>query len=59
MLKSVRITRTDFIRGIGKRDEQFIMMLDVDRVFSSEELAVVEESSGKSVQPETGSSFIP
>ena len=51
--------RTEFIKGIGKRDDEFIMMLDVDRVFSSEELAVVEESSGKSVQPETGSSFIP
>ena len=39
--------RTDFIRGMGKRDTQFIMILDIDRVFSAEELAVVrgQESS--------------
>jgi purine-binding chemotaxis protein CheW len=35
--------RTEFIRGIGKRDEQFIIILDIDRVFSTDELALVEE----------------
>ena len=35
---------TDFIRGIGKQDERFVIVLDIDRVFSDEELsAVVEE----------------
>lgn len=33
--------RTEFIRGMGKRDTQFIMILDIDRVFSAEELAAV------------------
>jgi len=33
--------RTDFIRGMGKRDTQFIMILDIDRVFSAEDLAMV------------------
>lgn len=33
--------RTDFIRGMGKRDTQFIMILDIDRAFSAEEMAVV------------------
>jgi purine-binding chemotaxis protein CheW len=33
--------RTDFIRGMGKRDAQFVMILDIDRVFSADELAVV------------------
>ena len=33
--------RTDFIKGMGKRDAQFIMILDIDRVFSGEELAAV------------------
>ena len=33
--------RTDFIQGMGKRDTQFIMILDIDRVFSAEELAAV------------------
>jgi purine-binding chemotaxis protein CheW len=32
--------RTDFIKGMGKRDTQFIMILDIDRVFSAEELSV-------------------
>jgi purine-binding chemotaxis protein CheW len=32
---------TDFIKGMGKRDAQFIMILDIDRVFSQEELAAV------------------
>jgi purine-binding chemotaxis protein CheW len=29
---------TTVIRGMGKRDEQFIMILDLDRVFTSDEL---------------------
>ncbi|MFO7766734.1 MAG: chemotaxis protein CheW, partial [Pelovirga sp.] len=33
--------RTEFIKGMGKRDDQFIIILDIDRVFSSEELAAV------------------
>ena len=33
--------RTEFIRGIGKHDDQFVIILDVDRVFSGGELAVV------------------
>jgi purine-binding chemotaxis protein CheW len=37
--------RTEFIKGIGKRGEQFIIILDIDRVFSSDELALVEASS--------------
>src|SRR3984885_1948181 len=30
--------RTDFIKGMGKRDSQFIMILDIDRIFSVDEL---------------------
>ena len=33
--------RTDFIKGMGRRDTQFIMILDIDRVFSAEELAAI------------------
>jgi purine-binding chemotaxis protein CheW len=36
--------RTDFIKGMGKREAQFIMILDIDRVFSTEELGVVRSS---------------
>jgi len=41
--------RTDFIKGMGKRDNQFVMILDIDRVFSAEDLAAVRQpESGKS-----------
>ena len=33
--------RTDFILGMGKREEQFVIILDIDKVFSSEELDIV------------------
>jgi len=33
---------TEFIRGMGKRDDRFIILLDVDRVFSTDELALVQ-----------------
>ena len=32
---------TDFIRGMGKHEGRFVMILDIDRIFSSEELASV------------------
>ncbi|GBC60898.1 chemotaxis protein CheW [Desulfonema ishimotonii] len=34
--------KTEFIRGIGKRDDQFIIILDIDRVFSTDELMLAE-----------------
>ncbi len=36
--------RTEFIKGIGKRDDHFILILDVDRIFSTDELALVQAS---------------
>ena len=38
---------TEFIQGMGKREEQFIILLDIDRVFSSEEIAGVKGTSGE------------
>ena len=38
--------RTDFIKGMGKRESQFIMILDIDRVFSAEELSAVQSAEG-------------
>jgi purine-binding chemotaxis protein CheW len=32
---------TEFIRGMGKKNDRFIIILDIDKVFSSEELAEV------------------
>ena len=48
--------RTDFIKGMGKRDTQFIMILDIDRVFSAEELAVVRAQ--EQTKPLDGSSRV-
>lgn len=35
--------RTEFIRGIGKYRDQFILLLDVDRVFCGRDAAVLAE----------------
>jgi len=35
--------RTEFIRGMGKRDERFIIILDIDKVFSAEEISSIQE----------------
>lgn len=32
------LSKTDFILGIGKREEQFIIILNINRVFSSDEV---------------------
>ena len=36
--------KTDFITGMGKRDDAFLMILDIDKVFSAEELNLVHQS---------------
>ena len=38
--------KTEFIRGIGKRDEEFIILLDIDRIFSTDEIAMVQGTDG-------------
>ncbi len=35
--------RTDFIRGMGKQGDHFIIILDTDKVFSADELSVLQE----------------
>jgi purine-binding chemotaxis protein CheW len=37
--------KTDFIRGMGKRDTNFLMILDIDRVFSADQLAGLRTAS--------------
>ena len=41
--------RTEFIKGMGKRDDKFIIILDIDKVFSSEELEIVQSANNISV----------
>lgn len=36
--------RTDFIAGMGKVDEQFMILLNLDCIFNSEELIFVQEA---------------
>lgn len=35
--------KTRFIKGMGKRDDRFIIILDIDKIFSAEELAMAQE----------------
>src|SRR5579872_6604537 len=45
--------RTDFIKGMGKRDNEFIMILDIDRVFASDELDAIRGADTNRVLAET------
>ena len=38
--------KSEFIRGIGKINEEFVILLDIDRIFSGEELAVIQDAVG-------------
>jgi purine-binding chemotaxis protein CheW len=42
--------RTEFIKGMGKRDDHFIILLEIDKVFSSEELAVAAGRNGEEMR---------
>lgn len=35
--------KTEFIKGMGKKNDEFIIILECDKVFSSEELVVVQD----------------
>ncbi len=41
---------TRFIQGMGKRDEEFVMILDIDRIFTGEELSLVSGSAREGEQ---------
>jgi purine-binding chemotaxis protein CheW len=45
---------TEFIKGMGKRDDHFIIILNIDRVFSADELSLVQDA-GSVLTPPTGS----
>ena len=38
---------TDFIKGIGKHQDAFIIILDVDRIFSDDELVAVHPAANR------------
>ena len=39
--------KTQFINGMGKRGDHFIIILDIDKVFSTDELALVQENQSE------------
>jgi purine-binding chemotaxis protein CheW len=34
--------KTEFIKGMGKQNDRFVIILDIDKVFSTEELSLVQ-----------------
>jgi purine-binding chemotaxis protein CheW len=40
---------TDFIKGMGKHNEQFIMILDINRIMDFDELSALHDSVGVEV----------
>ena len=40
---------TEYIQGMGNLDGQFVIILDIDKIFSMEELAVIEGQENESV----------
>ncbi len=39
--------RTDFIQGMGRRGDDFVIVLDINAVFASDELALVDEAGSR------------
>lgn len=44
--------KTEFIKGIGKRNDEFIILLDIDRIFSTDELAIVQDTGKVEADPD-------
>jgi purine-binding chemotaxis protein CheW len=42
--------RTDFIQGMGKRGDDFIIILDVNAIFSTDELMMASEMSDREAE---------
>lgn len=40
---------TEFIKGMGNIDDQFLIILDIDRIFTAEELAVIDGQEDEAV----------
>jgi purine-binding chemotaxis protein CheW len=38
--------RTEFIKGMGRQQDRFIIILDIDRVFSTDELVLAKQEEG-------------
>jgi purine-binding chemotaxis protein CheW len=40
----------DFIKGMGKQDEHFVIILDIDKVFSVDELSLVQQTQARAAE---------
>jgi len=40
---------TEFIQGMGKRDDKFLIILNIDKVLAGDELELIQDKSGSSV----------
>ena len=45
--------RTEFIKGMGKRDDQFMIILDIDKIFSSEDISMAQGDKNTHPEEET------
>jgi purine-binding chemotaxis protein CheW len=45
----------DYLKGMGKRDDEFIAVLDIDRIFSAEEARTLEAAARQAAAEENGS----
>ena len=43
---------TEFIKGMGKQNEQFVIILDIEKIFSVDELSMVQAVSNEASVPE-------
>ena len=41
--------KTEFIRGMGKKNDQFIIILDIDKVFSADELVTLTTEEAQNI----------
>jgi len=48
----------EFIKGIGKQEEEFVIILDIDRIFSSGELQHVTSAGETAVSQEEGAQAV-
>jgi len=42
--------KTDFIKGMGKRENRFVIILDIDKVFSMDELDIAAEMASQPLE---------
>ena len=47
--------KSEFIRGMGKQDDRFVIILDVDRIFTADELAEAAQIPAASMEADVAS----